>query len=81
MRALAEALAVHFPRVVAEPYFAECFEQGVEQRHADESLAVTEAILRARPELAAETLRDARLMARALDGVWRRLEEIVAGAG
>jgi hypothetical protein len=81
MRALAEGLAKHFPRIVAEPYFAECFEQGVEERHAAESLAVTQMILRARPELAPATLRDARQMARALDGVWNRLDEIVAPAG
>jgi hypothetical protein len=80
MRALAEALAVHFPAIVAEPYFAECFDQGVEERHAEEAMAVTQMILRARPELLRETLRDARLMAEALDGVWRRLEEIVDAA-
>jgi len=78
MRALAEALAQHFPQIVAEPYFYECFEHGVEERHADESMAVTQMILRARPELVAETLRDARLMAKALDGVWNRLDEMVA---
>jgi pyrroloquinoline quinone (PQQ) biosynthesis protein C len=77
MRALAESLAKHFPQIVAEPYFAECFDQGVEERHAEESMAVTQTILRARPELFAETVRDARLMARALDGVWNRLDQIV----
>jgi hypothetical protein len=81
MRALAESLAVHFPQIVAEPYFHECFEGGVEERHAEESMAVTRMILKARPELLAETLRDAREMAEALDGIWRRLEEIVAAAG
>ena len=34
MRALADALAVHHPQVADEPYFAECFSQGVEERHA-----------------------------------------------
>src|SRR5271155_1945841 len=67
MRALAEALAVHFPHVVAEPYFHECFAGGVEERHAEESMAVTQMILRAHPELLPETLRDAREMAKALD--------------
>ena len=80
MRALAESLAVHFPQVVAEPYFRECFEHGVEERHAEESMSVTQMILRARPQLLAETLRDARLMAEALDGVWDRLHEIVMAA-
>ena len=80
MRALAESLAVHFPQIVAEPYFHECFEQGVEERHAEEAIAVTQMILRARPELVPETVRDARLMAQALDGVWERLDNIVAAA-
>jgi hypothetical protein len=77
MRALADALAVHFPRIVAEPYFHECFEHGVEERHAEESMSVTQMILRARPALVVDTLRDARLMADALDGVWARLDEII----
>jgi hypothetical protein len=81
MRALAEALAVHFPQIVEEPYFAECFAQGVEERHAEEPLAVTQLVLRARPELLPTTLRDARLMAQAFDGIWHRLEEIVETAG
>jgi pyrroloquinoline quinone (PQQ) biosynthesis protein C len=81
MRALAESLAVHFPQIVAEPYFHECFEHGVEERHAEEALAVTQMILEARPELVAETLRDAGLMAQALDGVWEHLDEIVDATG
>lgn len=81
MRALAEALAVHFPQIGAEPYFAECFDQAIEERHAAESMAVTQVILRARPELLEETLRDARLMAKALDSVWQRLDDIVEAAG
>jgi pyrroloquinoline quinone (PQQ) biosynthesis protein C len=80
IRALAESLAVHFPRIVAEPYFHECFEHGVEERHAEEAMAITQMILRGRPELVAETLRDARLMARALDGVWDRLDELLTAA-
>lgn len=77
LRALADALAKHFPQIVAEPYFAECFDQGVEERHAEESMAVTQMVLRSRPELMPETLRDARMMAEALDGVWERLDQIV----
>jgi hypothetical protein len=77
MRALADALSVHFPWVVDEPYFAECFAQGVEERHAQESLAVTEIVLRARPKLMDQTLRDAATMAEALDGVWQYLDRLV----
>jgi len=77
MHCLADALAAHFPNIVKEPYFADCFAEGVEERHADESLAVTGQILRKRPDLWNETLADAKRMAEALDGVWDRLDEIV----
>lgn len=60
MRALAEALSVHFPQFAEEPYFAECFTEMVEERHAEESLAVTQAVLKARPELLPETMADAK---------------------
>jgi hypothetical protein len=80
MQALADSLAVHFPDIVSEPYFAECFSHQVEERHAEESLAVTQAVLRRRPELLAETVRDAKTMAEALDGVWTRLDRIVLSA-
>ncbi len=43
-------------------------------------MAVTQMIMRARPELLPATLRDARQMARGLDGVWNRLDEIVMAA-
>ena len=79
MRALADALSVHFPQVANEPYFAECFSEMVEERHAAESLAVTQLVLKARPELLSETLEDARTTAEALDGVWIQLDRIVRG--
>jgi hypothetical protein len=37
-------------------------------------------ILRARPELLVETLRDAKTIAQALDGVWTQLDRIVQQA-
>ena len=77
MRALAEALSVHFPQFKHEPYFEECFSRMVEERHAMEALKVTQLVLRARPELLAETLRDAKMIAGALDGVWTQLDKIV----
>jgi hypothetical protein len=80
MQALADALSIHFPHVSGEPYFEECFSQHVEERHATESLAVTQMVLRARPALVSETLRDARAMAEGLDGVWTHLERIVRRA-
>ncbi len=80
MQALADALSVHFPQFNNEPYFKECFSQQVEERHAAESLAVTQMVLRARPALVSETLRDAGTMAAALDGVWTHLDRIVRSA-
>src|ERR1700722_11665227 len=80
MRCLADALSAHFPGMPHEPYFADCFSQGVEERHAEESLEVTSMVLRGRPELYSETVLDARLMAEALDGVWRRLDMVVRAA-
>jgi hypothetical protein len=80
MRALAGALAVHFQGFASEPYFADCFSQMVEERHAQEALAITQTVLRRRPELMAATLRDARSIAIALDSVWMQLDRIVADA-
>jgi pyrroloquinoline quinone (PQQ) biosynthesis protein C len=80
MRALADALSVHFPQFRHEQYFEDCFTQSVEERHAAEAFAVTQAVLRARPELLHETLRDAKIMAEALDGVWTHLDRIVQSA-
>jgi hypothetical protein len=80
MQALAEALSVHFPQFGNEPYFRECFAQEVEERHAAESLAVTQVVLRARPTLLPETLHDAKMLAEALDGVWTHLDRIIRSA-
>jgi len=81
MRALAGALSAHFPPFEQEPYFAKCFSQMVEERHAAEALAVTQMVLRARPELLTETLHDAKTIAQALDGVWTHLDRIVRSRG
>jgi pyrroloquinoline quinone (PQQ) biosynthesis protein C len=80
MRALAEAFAVHFPQFAHESYFEDCFSHQVEERHAQESLEVTQMVLRERPELLPETLRDAKMMAEALDGVWTNLDRVVQAA-
>src|SRR5215468_7197592 len=81
MRALAEALSVHFPDFKHEPYFEECFAHMVEERHASEALEVTQSVLRKRPALLPETLRDAKTIAEALDGVCTQLDRIVQTAG
>ena len=80
MRALAEGVSVHFPRFIHEPYFAECFSQKVEERHALEAIEVTQMVLRERPEMLAETLHGAKTIAETLDGVWTHLDRIVRNA-
>jgi hypothetical protein len=81
MCALANALSAHFPQIVHEQYFAECFSEMVEERHAEESLSVTQMVLKARPALLSDTLSHAKIMAEALDGVWTHLDRIVETAG
>jgi hypothetical protein len=49
----------------------------VEERHAEESLSVTQMVLSARPALLSATIEDAKIMAEALDGVWTHLDRIV----
>src|SRR5438874_902628 len=66
MRALADALSVHFPQFADEPYFEDTFSHHVEERHARESLDVTQVVLRQHPELLRQTMRDAKMMAEAL---------------
>jgi len=80
MRALAESLSVHFPGFAQHPYFADCFMDEVEERHAAEALEVTQMIVSTHPELIPPTLRDAETIGRALDGVWRHLDRIVRQA-
>jgi hypothetical protein len=76
-RAFADALSVHFPTAREHPCFADGATGETEERHAEEALDLTGAVLTARPELYSETVLDARLMADALDGVWHRLDTIV----
>jgi hypothetical protein len=49
----------------------------VEERHAEESLSVTQMVLNTRPTLLSATIDDAKIMAEALDGVWTHLDRIV----
>ena len=80
MRALANALTIHFPEMAREPYFADCFDQGVEERHAQEAVAVTQLVLERRPEYLAATIEDAKTMAEAFDGVWAAMDAILTAA-
>ena len=78
LRALAEALCIHFPGLPNEPGFAACF--GVIGQDGDQALQATAAVLRARPELYCETLLDAAMMTEALNTLWRRLDAILRRA-
>src|SRR5690242_10220338 len=49
MRSLAAAVGVHFPSFPREQYFAECFENRVEERHAEEALEITRMVVRRKP--------------------------------
>jgi pyrroloquinoline quinone (PQQ) biosynthesis protein C len=78
MRALADALSVYHPQIRNEPYFAECFAGHVEERHAEESLDMTQMVLKERPELLEDTLYHAKMMAESLDRIWHQLDNIIA---
>lgn len=80
MRAFAHGLSRHLPALPQQPYFADCFTHGVEERHAAESLAVTELVLLRRPELLERTVEDAARMARALDHLWEGLDTLLTEA-
>ena len=80
MTALAEAFAVHFPQFRDEPYFADCLAQRRGEHYPAEALAVTQIVLRARPELLPAAVHDAEAIAEALDGVWTQLDRIARNA-
>src|SRR5580704_9153219 len=67
-----EVMSVDWMRALAE-----CLSEMVEERHAEESLSVTQTVLSARPALLSATIEDAKIMAEALDGVWTHLDQIV----
>ncbi len=77
MRALMNALLNCFPFIKDEAYFADCFHQGVETRHAQEAIDLTSKILQTYPELLEQTIVDARLMATGLDEFWSGLDDLL----
>jgi hypothetical protein len=70
MTGLCEGLTVHFPGIQAEPYFAECFDNEVEEKHASVSLEITEQIIAERALLVPEVIASAKWFATQLNGVW-----------
>jgi hypothetical protein len=81
MRALKESLSACFPSIKEEPYFADCFDQGVEERHAQEALELTGTILARFPESLEETIEGARQIATGLDGFWSSCSICITSAG
>lgn len=77
MEALMNALGNCFPFIKQEPYFAECFNQGIEERHAAEAQELTRIVLHNSPQLLEPTIAGAKLMAAGLDRFWLGLEDLL----
>ena len=77
MRALLNSLSDCFPALSEEPYFSDCFEQGIEEHHAQESLDLVGEVLSQSPELLTNTIEGAKKMAAGLDDFWSGLEELL----
>jgi pyrroloquinoline quinone (PQQ) biosynthesis protein C len=78
MRALMKGLSNQFPFIRNEPYFSECLSQGVEERHAKESLDLTREVLTQNPHRLKDTVEGARLMAMGLTRFWDSLYELTS---
>ncbi len=76
MKALMNSLSVYFPLIKEEAYFADCFSEGVEERHSQEAQELTSIILRRSPEFLTATIEGARKMATGLDMFWSGLESL-----
>ncbi|MBO3459140.1 hypothetical protein [Aetokthonos hydrillicola] len=77
MRALMNSLSNCFPSITEEPYFADCLDQGIEQRHAQEALDLTGEVLVSSPDLLEQTIEDAHKMAVELDKFWSGLQNLL----
>lgn len=77
MQALMNSLSHCFPFITQEQYFAECFNQGVEERHSQEAKELTSIILHNSPQLLEPTIAGAKTMATELDRFWTGLEDLL----
>jgi hypothetical protein len=80
MHAFAETLGKHFPKVREEPYFADVFSHGVEERHGREAVAITIDVLSRKPELFDDTIAGATAMATAVQDFWTGMDEMLSAA-
>jgi len=76
MRALMESLSGQFPFIMDEPYFSDCLQQGVEERHAQEALSLTKDMLSEKPYRLKDTIDGACTMAEGLTCFWDSLHEL-----
>ncbi len=77
MRAIMDSLSKCFPLVKEEAYFNDCFNEGIETRHAREALELTSLVIRQYPELLDATIEGGFLMANGLDKLWSGLNDLL----
>ncbi|MBF2064966.1 MAG: hypothetical protein IGS39_11170 [Calothrix sp. C42_A2020_038] len=77
MRAIMNSLSNSFPFVKEEAYFADCFNDGIETRHAQEALELTVLVIGKYPEVLDTTIKGAELMAKGLDTFWSGLDSLL----
>ncbi|BDA75234.1 hypothetical protein CAL7716_094000 [Calothrix sp. PCC 7716] len=77
MRAIMNSLTKCFPFIKEEAYFADCFNEGIETRHAHEALDLTSLVIRDNPELLNATIEGARIMANGLDMLWSGFDDLL----
>lgn len=77
MHALADGLSLSYPQLKSEPYFADVFNHGVEERHGREAMEVTISVLERKPHLLEPTIQSARAMAAAVDDFWSGMNELL----
>ena len=74
LKAFCDSLSVHFSGVSKEPYFYDCFSEGVEERHGDEALDITLELIRRENTLTSSILAHADEMAQAFSLLWDGLD-------
>lgn len=77
MRAIMNSLSKCYPFIKEEAYFADCFNEGIETRHAREALELTSFIIEKYPELFDATIEGASLMATGLNMLWSGLDNLL----
>jgi hypothetical protein len=79
MIALRDSLMVHFPQIEHEPYFADCFNANVEDRHASESLNLTLELVKNQHQIYTNAVYGIRHLAQTLNGIWDLMDDVILG--